>query len=53
VRDEEPEQDKERESQILQQRVKQQALIRAERDGAVVAAKELGLKPERIYAWCS
>lgn len=32
---------------------KQQALIRAGRDGVSVAAKELGLKPEQIYAWRS
>jgi transposase len=32
---------------------KQQALIRAERDGVAVAARELGLKPEQIYGWRS
>lgn len=32
---------------------KQQALERAERDGVVVTARELGLKDGQLYAWRS
>jgi len=30
---------------------KKQALMRAERDGAAVAAKDLGLSPNQLYTW--
>ena len=30
---------------------KQQALVRAAKDGVVVAARELGLQPAQLYAW--
>jgi transposase len=32
---------------------KQQALVRAERDGTAVAAKDLGLQEGQLYAWRS
>lgn len=30
---------------------KQQALLRAAKDGVVVAARDLGLQPAQLYAW--
>lgn len=33
------------------QEFKQQALLRAVKDGVTVAARDLGLRPSQLYAW--